>query len=140
MALEIGIIGETGEEQRREVSDSGLTFRRDDGTTVEPTITQRVEYDASGEDSTTTTVCGETEQRKESESKPDLVVEGILSFPDMNAMKSIQNQNVDVTCPIHTGEVYVKRLTIEDNAKLHKIYIDGEDYDAYKFQTQLRQP
>jgi hypothetical protein len=100
-----------------------------------------MEYDAEGEDSSITTNCGETEQRLEGESPPEIVVEGVVGESELSQLKNIRNQYITLVSPLHSGEIYVRRVTIEQTSDLVDITLNGgETEKAFGYQLQLRQP
>jgi hypothetical protein len=107
-----------------------------------PAVVERVEYDHSGQTSSITSVCGETENRRESSEQPELTVEGILTedqLPDAKSLK--EGQEITFISDVHQGQVYIKRLTIEQSSDIIAYINDsGEEKLAFTFQLQLGQP
>lgn len=137
----IRVITEDGREEVREVISREAVVSPDDQGDFEPAVVQRVEYDHSGQTSSLSTVCGETENRRESDDKPDLTVEGILVEGELETAKALKKgQEVTFVSDVHQGQVFVKRLTIEQTADLNTYIEDGEEELAFTFQLQLKQP
>lgn len=142
----IRYINERGEVDERSVlSRNAAIIPADDEGIDEfvPEVVQRVEYDHSGQTSSITTVCGETENRRESDEQPDVTIEGIITSGNIPAIKSLKKgEEITLVSDIHQGSVLVKRVTIEQNADVtHYIPEEGGDEElAFKFQLQLGQP
>lgn len=107
-----------------------------------PAVTQSVEYDHQGQTSSIKTVCGETENRRSSDNKPRLVVEGVITEDQIEQAKALkESDNLRVVSDVHKGNVFVKRLTITQNQDLITyVPSDGEEQLAFQFQLQLRVP
>lgn len=108
-----------------------------------PAVVQRVEYDHRGQSSSTTSVCGETENRRESDEQPDITVEGIITedqIPDAKSLK--RGDEITLISDVHQGDVYVKRLTITQSNDVIRYIPDGDSEEqlAFSFQLQLGQP
>lgn len=137
----ITVVGEGGEEQRELLSKS-FTVARGDGPDFEPQIVQTVEYDHTSKESQITTECGETENRRESDDKPDITASGIIGKSQLSNIKDLRKgQEVTVVSDIHSGPTYIRRTTISQEADLVSIQTDGGNEElAFKFQLQLKQP
>lgn len=110
---------------------------------LQPAIVERVEYDHKGQESSLTTVCGETENRREGDEKPDITVEGILTESQLPEAKQLEEGlETTLVSDVHTGRVYVSRLTIEQNMDVVEYIPDGSDESelAFTFQLQFSQP
>lgn len=137
----IDIVNENGDVVQQEFTINGAALTTPDGETFQPSVVQRLEYDAEGESSSIRTVCGDVEQRQEGADPPDIVMEGMLAESELDEAKSIRNQDVTLVSGLHNGRTYVRRLTIEQTADTTYISLDGEDRElAFPFQMQLRQP
>jgi hypothetical protein len=123
-------------------------LREDDGERVfedefSPSIVQRVEYDHRGQSSSVTSVCGETENRRESDQQPDITVEGIIKESEIPSLKDLKRgDEITLVSDVHQGQVYVKRVTIEQSTDIIKYVPEGGDEEelAFSFQLQLGQP
>jgi hypothetical protein len=137
----ITIIGEGGKETASILSKS-FSVIVDDGEDFDPHVTQTVEYDHTSKESQITTDCGETENRRESDDKPDITASGILGKSQLESIKQLRKgDEVTVVSDIHNGPVYVRRTTITQESDLVSILTDsGEEELAFKFQLQLKQP
>lgn len=136
----------------RVINDQGATVEQDvvsrdasvvpnEGDPFRPAVTQRVEYDHSGQTSTNTTVCGETENRRESDRKPDMTIEGIITEPQLETAKQLEEgDQITLVSDVHQGQVFVKRLTITQEADLLYYIENGQEELAFSFQLQLKQP
>lgn len=111
-------------------------------TEFSPAVVQSVEYDHRGQSSSITSVCGETENRRESDEKPDLTVEGIITEDQISDAKSLKRgEEITLISDVHEGTVFVKRLTIEQSNDIVRIIPeDGEEQLAFSFQLQLGEP
>lgn len=119
------------------VSDS-VTAEQD---IFRPTLTQRVEWDEKGKQSQTTTVCGETVNRREGSNLPEMTIEGIVTEDKIAQMKALKRRsNVTLISDLHKGQVFVKRVTIEQNTDLLYWIENGEKRLAFNFQIQLGEP
>lgn len=107
-----------------------------------PAVVERCEFDHEGEMSSLTTVCGETENRRESDEKPRLVVEGVLVEGQLPQLREIQRvDELTMIADIYQGQVEVKRVTIEQTTDIIEFIPDGENPQlAFPFQLQLRKP
>jgi hypothetical protein len=137
----IRVINEAGELEVQETVSREATVSPSDRDDFSPAVTQRVEYDHSGQSSSITTVCGETENRRESDEKPDLTVEGILTENQLEQAKSLrEGEEITFVSDVHSGNVFVKRLTISQEADLVHYIENGDEQLAFTFQLQLKQP
>lgn len=142
----IRVINEAGELELREtVSREASVYRYDESDELqdqfEPAVVQRVEYDHTGEMSQIRSVCGETENRRESDDKPDMTIEGVLTSSQLETAKGLrEGEKIRLVSDIHQGDVFVKRLTITQESNLVHYVEDGEEELAFSFQLQLKQP
>lgn len=137
----ITVINENGKRVQREVTSRQATIVTDENEFT-PTVVQRVEYDSEGEMSQITTVCGETENRRESNKGPDLTVEGVVGGSELESLKSLdEGESITLVSDIDTNQVEIKRVTIEQTADLVHITPDGGEQElAFSFQLQLKHP
>lgn len=107
-----------------------------------PALVERLEFDHEGQMSSITTLCGETENRRESDEKPKIIVEGILVEGQVKQLREIQNvDELTLISDLFQGQVQVKRVTIEQNTDVIEFIPDGDTAKlAFPFQIQLRQP
>lgn len=114
----------------------------DDIGEFRPAVPQRVEFDHEGDVSSVTTVCGETENRRESDQKPRIIVEGLVVEEQIPQIRQIQRaEQLTLISDLFQGEVEVKRVTIEQNTDRIEFIPDGGQAElAFPFQLQLRQP
>ena len=137
----IRIINEEGDLQVQEVVSRDASVIPEDREEFTPAVTQRVEYDHTGQTSSISTACGETENRRESDDKPDMTIEGILVEDQLNAAKSLkEGEKITLVSDVHQGEVFIKRLTIEQRQDLIHYIENGNEQLAFGFQLQLKQP
>lgn len=137
----IRVINEAGELEVQDVVSREATVSPSDRPDFTPAVTQRVEYDHSGQSSAITTTCGETENRRESDKKPDMTIEGILTEDQLEPAKQLkEGEEITLVSDIHQGQVFVKRLTIEQTPDLIHYIQDGQEQLAFGFQLQLKQP
>jgi hypothetical protein len=136
------IVNELGEQTQQEVISREFLVEVEDGTNFEPAVTERVEYDHRGQTSSVTTVCGETENRRESDEQPDITAEGVVTQDQLQPLKDLKRgQRITVISDIHSGQVLVKRVTIEQSGDIVSYIPDsGEEKLAFSFQLQLGQP
>lgn len=116
------------------VSDDTFEFR--------PAVVERLEYDHEGAMSSLTTVCGETENRRETDEKPRIIVEGIIVEDQVPRLREIQTINeITIISDLFQGLVEIKRVTLEQNTDIIRYIPDnGNEQLAFGFQLQLRQP
>jgi len=137
----IRVINEAGELEVQEVVSREATVSPSDRPDFTPAVTQRVEYDHSGQQSSITTTCGETENRRESDEKPDMTIDGILTEDQLEPIKQLkEGEEITLVSDIHQGTVFVKRVTIEQTPDLIHYIENGEEQLAFGFQLQLKQP
>lgn len=137
----IRVINEVGELEVQDVISRGAVVSPTDREDFEPAVAQRVEYDNTGQTSSISSVCGETENRRESDEKPDMTIEGILTQDQLETAKSLkEGEKITLISDIHQGTVFVKRLTIEQNQDLIHYIENGTEQLAFTFQLQLKQP
>lgn len=137
----IRVINEQGELQVQETVSREATISPSNQDDFTPAVVQRVEYDHKGQSSSVTTVCGETENRRTSDKKPDITIEGILTESQLPSAKQLkQGDEITLVSDVHSGNVYVKRLTIEQRSDLVHYIEDGDEELAFHFQLQLKQP
>ena len=139
----VRIKNEVGEIVTREVLSRKATIIPNDREEFSPSVVQRVEYDHRGQTSSVTSVCGETENRRESDEQPDITVEGIITSDEIPVIKGLKKgEEVTLVSDIHQGEVFVKRVTIEQSTDvIHYIPTESnEEKLAFTFQLQLGQP
>jgi hypothetical protein len=137
------IVNELGEQTQQEVISREFLVEVEDGANFDPAVTQRVEYDHRGQTSSITTVCGETENRRESDEQPDITAEGVVTQSQLQDLKDLKRgQQITVISDIHSGQVLVKRVTIEQSSDIVSYIPDGSDEEelAFSFQLQLGQP
>lgn len=137
----IRVINEEGELEIRETISREATVSPKDRDDFEPAVVQRIEYDHSGQSSSITTTCRETENRRESDEKPAIVIEGILTASQIEKAKGLkQGEEIILSSDVHQGSVFVKRLTIEQSSDLIHYVENGEEELAFNFHLQLKQP
>jgi hypothetical protein len=160
---EIRYVNDDGETVQEEVLSRRVTFfegsLNDDDITVDngvfdtatvsddvgqfrPAVVERSEFDHEGKMSSLTSVCGETENRRETDEKPRLIVEGILVEDQLPQFREIQRANeLTMVADIYQGQVEVKRVTLEQTTDIIEFIPDGGDPQlAFPFQLQLRKP
>ena len=112
-----------------------------DRSVFRPTLTQRLEFDEKGKQSQTTTVCGDTVNRREGSNLPELTIEGIITEDKIAQMKALKRrENPTLVSDLYKGEVYIKRVTIEQTSDLLYWVEDGEKKLAFNFQVQTGKP
>lgn len=145
----IRYVNDNGEVVEEKLLNRRVTFVEGTDTTVNesegefrPAMVKRVEYDNKGQMSSITTVCGETENRRESDKKPRIVVEGIITESQLPQLRGIKNiDQLTLVSDVFQGQVAVKRVTVEQNTDIIEAEFDGGDTElAFQFQVQLRQP
>jgi len=108
----------------------------DDDDVFKPKVAQRVEYDHQGDISQTKTVCGETEKRRDADEGPEMTIEGIITSEQLPKLKSFENADATLISDVHSGPIYVGRLTIEQNTDITHYIENGEEKLAFVFQIQ----
>ena len=151
----ISVINENGEVVDRKITSRNITIVKDadintkNGVTsidsvdsIEPAVVQRLKYDDEGKQSQTTTVCGETENRREADRGVDFTVEGILVKDQLEDIKNLkQFGEFTLVSDIETNTFIVKRTTIEQNTEIiHFTPNGGTEQLAFPFQLQLKYP
>lgn len=137
----VAVRGENGEIVKHEVLNRDAVIATGDGDPFSPAIVQRIEWDREGGMSQITTVCGETENRIESDKRPDITVEGIIPKSQINQLKTInEGEEIVFSSDLDKANVVVKRVTLEQTADVTEITIDGETELAFPFQLQLKYP
>lgn len=141
----IRIVDEVGEVVEREVlsRDAAVIPEDDNLERFVPSVVQRVEYDHKGQTSSLTSVCGETENRREGDNNPDITIEGIVTTDEIPQAKQLkEGQEITLVSDVHQGQVFVKSLTIEQTQDLIHYIPDESDEEqlAFTFQLQLGQP
>lgn len=125
----------------QDVGAEGVVDNTESVQVFRPTLTQRIELDEKGKESQTTTVCGETENRREGSNLPEMTVEGIIIQEQISEIRSLQaRDDVTLVSDIYKGPIYVKRVTIEQNSNLLYWIENGEKSLAFNFQIQLGKP
>lgn len=142
---QLTVIGEDGTRQQVSVTDSNTSIIVDEGVEereFSPAVTQRVEFDGDPDMSTITTTCGEKENRTESETKADVVLEGVITKSQLQDFKNLnEGDRITVLSDIHDGEVIIKRMSVEQTADLVNYIPDGGQRElAFNFQLQLKEP
>lgn len=141
---QITVINENGEQETREFQpqDQVAIQHVYDDVDFRPAIVERLEFDHQGGMSRITTVCGETENRRESNDGPEIVVEGIVTEDQLETLKSIHDgEEIILVSTIESGEVIVERVTIEQNNDIVEYIPDGGEAQlAFPFQLQLEEP
>lgn len=137
----IRVINEAGELEVQEVVSREATVSPSDRPDFTPAVVQRVEYDHTGQQSSITTTCGETENRRESDEKPDMTIEGVIVEDQLEPIKQLkEGEEITLVSDVHQGQVFVKRVTIEQTPDLIHYIENGEEQLAFGFQLQLKQP
>ena len=152
----ISVINENGEVVDRKITSrniaivkdtdintlNGVAYSIDSVDSIEPAVVQRLKYDDEGKQSQTTTVCGETENRREADRGVDLTVEGILVKDQLEDIKNLkQFGEFTLVSDIETNTFIVKRTTIEQNTEIiHFTPNGGTQQLAFPFQLQLKYP
>lgn len=137
----VRVVADDGTIHAKELDSKGVTLDTDDGT-IEPAVVERIEYDHKGGMSKITTVCGETENRRESDEKPDITIEGIVTETHKDDIKYInEGQNLTLISDLDTGDVIVDRVVIEQTTDIVE-FLDnsGNPKLAFPFQLQLKYP
>lgn len=142
---QLRVIGESGEIENVRVTESNTSLVVEEGTSeteFTPAVVQRVEFDGDPDMSTITTTCGEKENRNESETKADVVVEGVITDSQLQDFKNLdEGDRITLLSDIHDGEVIIKRMSVEQKADLVEFVPDGGESElAFGFQLQLKEP
>jgi len=141
----IRVVNENGEVEEREFrpQDSVVIKHEDSDVDFRPDIVKRLEFDHQGGMSRIKTVCGETENRRESNDGPEITVEGIVSEDQLPTLKGIHDgQEIILISEIESGSVVVERVTVEQNSDIVEYIPEGsnESKMAFPFQLQLQTP
>lgn len=139
----VRVRNESGEFEEVELNSKTVAFEVDGGDRFEPAVVERLEYDDEGGMSQLTwDTCKRTENRRESDKKPDITVAGVLSQSQLEAAKNLEAAtSLTLISDLFTGSVTVKRLTIEQNTDLIHYVPDGGGREelAFHFQLQVKQ-
>jgi len=139
----IRVVNDAGEIVKREVLSREASVIPADREEFNPAVVQSVEYDHRGGSTSITSVCGETENRRTSDQQPDITIEGIITNDQIPTIKGLKKgEEVTLVSDIHQGEVYVKRVTINQSTDIIHYIPKGEQEEklAFSFQLQLGQP
>lgn len=139
----VAVVNENGDIETQRVISRDATVVPEGQSNFEPTVVQSVEYDHKGQTSSISSVCGETENRRETDEQPDITVEGIISEEELPDIKSIkEGDQITLISDVHKGDVFVRRVTISQTADLVHIVPDDTNKEelAFNFQLQLGQP
>lgn len=140
----ISVVTENGIEEQEVFSRDAIVIPEDsDFDSLEPAVVRSIEYDHKGQQSSITTTCGETENRRESDDKPDITLQGILTYDQLETAKNLkEGDEITLSSDVHQGQVFVHRLTITQTSDLNYFVPDGsnEEQLAFEFQLQLSQP
>lgn len=137
----ITVINERGEYEQREVLSREATIETQTQS-IGIAVPQRVEFDHEGAMSQIMTVCGETENRREGDKKPDLTVEGVITEDQLEPIKNLhRGQEIIFISDVDSNSVVIKRVTVEQNSDLvHYTPDGGERQLAFSVQLQLKYP
>ena len=70
-----------------------------------------------------------------------MTIEGILVEDQLEPAKQLkEGEEITLVSDVHQGQVFVKRLTIEQTPDLIHYIQDGQEQLAFGFQLQLKQP
>lgn len=143
--MRIRYINDNGEEVSEELVSRTVKFvegEGENGFEFVPAAVERVEYDHEGQMSSITNVCGETENRRETDDKPKIVVEGIIIEPQIERIQRLKNlDTVTLISDVFQGRVEIRRVTVEQNTDLIEVEFDNQETElAFAFQIQLREP
>lgn len=137
------VINENGEIESVDVVGKEVTIVFDDGAQFEPAIVQRIEYDRESGISTMVKDIGscdnKTSHRMESDKKPHIALEGVLTENELSKAKQIKNQrNPTIISDLYEGGFVLSRLVIEQNSNLVEFIPNGgEPQLAFGFQMQI---
>lgn len=138
----IGIINDEGEREERRVFSKTANISAENVEPFQPSVVQRLKYDHKGQMSSITTECGETENRREGDNKPNITVEGVITKDELGPMKSLkEREEISFVSDLYEGRVVIDRLSITQTPDL--LYYKeegGEKKLAFEFQMQVKQP
>lgn len=138
----IGIINDAGEQIEREVISRKANIESEQVGSLSPSVVTRIKFDNKGQMSSITTECGETENRRQADKKPNIAVEGIIVEDEIDDLRALKNQTeITFVSDIFKGNVIVERLSIVQSQDL--LYYkpnNGDKQLAFEFQMQLKQP
>lgn len=148
---EIEIIAENGERVTREVLSRNVAFFEvekdysvnpnfeklsDNDSVFKPKVAQRIEWDHQADVAKTTTVCGETEKRRDADEGPEITIEGVITEEQIPRIKALKSRNITLISDVHSGRVYIGRVTIEQNTDVIHYIENGQEQLAFTFQIQ----
>lgn len=140
--MNVEIIDSDGVRREAEITSRGGTVRATNVGTFSPSIIQQIKYDNKGQMSSLTTVCGETENRREGDNKATLTVEGIIRESEIDDMRALKYEDeITFISDIYRGNVTVQRLSITQGTDVLRVAPNSDDEElAFSFQLQLKEP
>lgn len=135
------VINERGEVETVDVTTGGVTIETDDGELFRPAVVERIEFDHEGVISHISHAnCNRYENRRESDEKPDIVIEGVVTEEQLEQLKELdQDSDLRLVSDIHDGPIAVRRTTVEQTADLVEFIPDGgEPSLSFGFQITVR--
>jgi hypothetical protein len=140
--VNVTVVNDNGEVVSQEVVSRNASLQNVDGESFAPSVVQRIKFDNKGQMSSITSECGETENRRQGNDKAKLTVEGIITEGEIEAMRSLKNQEeISLNTDVFQGNVIVERLSITQESGLLYISLTGEEKSlAFNFQLQLKEP
>jgi len=138
----LAIIGEDGSQITKDVVSYGFVIDSDVTGEIEPSVTQTLKFDNKGQMSSITTQCGETENRRQAENKPNVTAEGVIVKDEIPQIRQLKNADqVTITSDIYSGPVIIDRVSITQESDL--IYYQpngGNKQLAFSYQLQFKEP
>lgn len=140
--MNVEIIDSDGVRREANIQSRGGTVNASNVGTFEPSIIQQIKYDNKGQMSSLTTVCGETENRREGDNKATLTVEGIIRESEIDDMRALKyEEEITFISDIYRGNVTVQRLSITQSTDVLRVAPNSDDEElAFSFQLQLKEP
>jgi len=138
----VEIVDSDGVRQNAEIESRGGTVQADSVGTFSPSVIEQIKFDNKGQMSSLTSVCGETENRREGDNKATVTVEGIIRESEIEAMRALKFEDqITFVSDIYRGDVIVQRLSITQSPDVLRFApTSGEEELAFTFQLQLKEP
>jgi hypothetical protein len=136
----VRVINEQGELEEIDLTSKRVSIELDSGERFEPAVVDRIEYDHEGEISQITNyACDKTENRRETDPKADLAIEGIVTEDQLDVAKSLKEQkSPTLVSDLFGGRIAVRRVTLEQNTDLIHFVADGEGEPQLAFEFLLQ--
>lgn len=140
--MNVEIIDENGVQRTAEIISREATIDTESVGTVEPSVVQSIKFDNKGQMSSLTSVCGETENRREGDNKASITIDGLIRESEIDDMRALKFEpEIRFVSDVYRGNVIVKRLSISQDTDVLRFEPNSGDAElAFSFQLQLTEP